>query len=68
MAISCKNDNYNLCIVDFVHKAMFLGNTSAPLSNTISRELFRFASASSRMLPEFSFQLQKLLKGFRLVN
>ena len=52
-----KDDYYNLCVVDLVHKAMFLCNASAPLSNTITGELFRLTRTCSRMLSEFSFQL-----------
>lgn len=36
VTVSCEDENNNLSVVDFIHKAVFLRNMTAPLIGTIT--------------------------------
>ncbi len=65
MAISGEYEHYNFCVVDLVNKPMLLGYTSAPLSRSVSTELFGLASSSAGMNGKFIQQNQSFPKCFR---
>lgn len=66
VTVSSENENNNLGVIDFIHKAVLLCYMAAPLICTITTQLLGMAGTSTRMLSQFSFQLQQFLKGIRL--
>lgn|GEM_PF-6643423 len=64
VTVSSEDEDYDLGVIDFIHKAVLLCYMAAPLIGTITTQLLGMAGTSARMLSQFGFQLQQFLKAF----
>ena len=65
MPIGGKYKHHDFIVVDLIHKTMLLGDSTAPLSSSVTRKWLGLSCTCTRVFLQLSFQLQELLKGFR---
>lgn len=63
VAVSCKDEHYDFCVVNLIDEAMLLGDTATPLSVAIACQRLWLAGACARMLAQFLYQRLCLLKS-----
>lgn len=67
VSVGCEDEHDDFCVMDFIYKAVLLGDAAAPLACPFTCQRFGMACAYTGMLTQFRYQRLCLQERFWLI-